>query len=267
MNRHSHDIIDNTDCTRGVNADTGHAEDGPRYTNLCTAVRSVLPSEKRRAFMLLGACGVTLSVLFLSRLIWLFKPLFAKVYYGTLSVILYYSTVAVIFTVFVVLLGLFLKRKCGERIFLPRRSPQIDVPRALSIIALSAAVVFFISAGFDFKVKIQIEMGSGVTMAQALTNISVYVYYALHLWLGLIAAEIFGRAMNILVPTRYAFPWAAVFLVMVFGLTEFALEVGTTFNLYPWIYYLLTYVYAAVYELTNRSFHLTYWTCVIIMVL
>lgn len=230
------------------------------------AMLSVPTDEKRRAYIMLIAAGVTLGVLFVSRLFWLFKPLFDLVYYGTLPVILYYILVGIVFTVFVVLLNNYLKKHCSLHLFLPQKN-QIDVPRTLAVIAICALAVLCVSAGFKFKVKIQIEMGSGVTMATALINLAVYIYYGLHLWLGLIAAALVQRALDILIPTRYSVPWGAILLVTVFGLFEFALEAGTTSHLYPWLYYILTYVYALIYELTDRSFHLTYWACIIIMVL
>lgn len=224
------------------------------------------PLEKRRAYIMLIAAGVTLSVLFLSRIFWLLKPLLDLVYYAKLSVILYYIIVGIVFTVFVILLNRYLKKNCDLHLFMPQKT-QVDVPHTLAVIALGALAVLCVSAGFKFKVKIQIEMGSGVTMAAALINLAVYVYYGLHLWLGLIAATLVQKALTILIPTRYSVPWGAILLVTVFGLTEFALEFGTTAHMYTWLYYILTYVYAAVYELTDRSFHLTYWTCIIIMVL
>lgn len=230
------------------------------------AMKTVPSDEKRRAYIMLIAAGVTLGVLFLSRIFWLFKPLFDLVYYGTLPIILYYILVGIVFTVFVILLNNYLKKHCSLHLFLPKKN-HVDVPRTLAIIAIGAIAVLCISAGFKFKVKIQIEMGSGVTMATALINLAVYIYYGLHLWLGLIAAVLIERALTILIPTRYSVPWGAIFLVTVFGLVEFALEFGTTNHLYPWLYYILTYVYALIYELTDRSFHLTFWACIIIMVL
>lgn len=246
--------------------------DGPelqretQFSDCQSAIASVTFGEKRTAFILLIAAGVTLGVLFLSRLLWLFKPLFLLVYYGTLPIVLYYITLLVVFTVFVILLNIYIKRHCGIRLFVPQKK-HMDVPRTLAVIAIGAAVVLLISAGFKFKVKIQVEMGSGVTMATALINLAIYIYYALHLWLGLIAAALVQRALTILIPTKYSVPWGAILLVTVFGLIEFALEFGTTPHMYPWLYYLLTFAYAAVYELTGRSFHLTFWACVIIMVL
>lgn len=253
-------MTDNTtQYQTSTTADMSHAD-------FKQAMHSVPPLEKRRAYIMLAAAGVTLAVLFLSRLFWLFKPVFDLVYYGTLPIILYYILIGIVFTVFVILLNRYLKKHCSVRLFLPQKN-QIDVPRTLAVIAIGAIAVLCISAGFKFKVKIQIEMGSGITMATALINLAVYVYYGLHLWLGLIAAALVQRAFDILIPTRHSVPWGAILLVTVFGLVEFALEFGTTSHLYPWMYYILTYVYALIYELTDRSFHLTYWACIIIMVL
>lgn len=231
-----------------------------------SAFNSVPADEKRRAYTMLIAAGVTLAVLFLSRLFWLFKPVFDLVYYATLSVILYYILVGIVFTVFIILLNRYLKKHCDCRLFLPQKK-HMDVPRTLAIIVIGAITMLCISAGFKFKVKIQVEMGSGVTMATALINLAIYVYYGLHLWLGLTAAALVQRALTILLPTKYSVAWGAILLVTVFGLIEFVLEFSTTTHLYSWLYYILTYVYAVVYELTDRSFHLTYWACIIIMVL
>lgn len=224
-------------------------------------------SGRKKAFVLLGAAGVTLAVLFLSRLLQLFKPLTDKIYYGTLSTIFYYIFVGILFVAYTVFLNYFLKKRCGERIFAPNRAHRMTVPNTLAVIALGAAAMFVISACFKFKVKIQIEMGSGVTMATALTNIAVYVYYALHLWLALTATTLIDRAMPALVPTPKRIPWGAVALCTLFALPELALEFWTTNNMYPLVYFALAFVYAAVYELTDRSYHLTYWACVVIMVL
>lgn len=255
-------ILSDADCA----ADNPEFIMETQFPDYQSAMASVTFGEKRTAFIMLLAAGITLGVLFLSRFFWLFKPLFDLVYYGTLPIVLYYITLLVVFTAFVVLLNIYLKRHCGVRLFAPQKK-QMDVPRTLAVIAIGAAAMFFISLGFKFKVKVQVEMGSGVTMATALINLAIYIYYALHLWLGLIAAALVQRALTILIPTKYSVPWGAILLVTVFGLIEFALEFGTTTHMYSWLYYLLTFAYAAVYELTGRSFHLTFWACVIIMVL
>lgn len=238
----------------------------PFLAEASAAAKSVPNGEKKRAAFLLGAAGVTIAIVALSRLIWLLEPLFDKVYYGTLSEIIYYIALVVLFAGYTVGLHYAVKGVTGERLFVPRK-PHMDVKRTLGVIALAAAVVFFVSAGFKFKIKLQVEMGSGVTMARALTNIAVYLYYGLHLWLGLTAAELIRRGMNILVPASRAIPWGEIALVTLFGLTEFAFEAGTTAHLYPWLYYIFTYVYAGVYALTDHSYHLTFWACVAIMVL
>ncbi|MCH5155630.1 MAG: hypothetical protein J1F69_03400 [Clostridiales bacterium] len=247
-------------------AEQAATTDKVEYHDFISAYKSVSPNEKRRAFTMLAAAGVTLALLFLSRLFWLFKPLFDLVYYGTLPIILYYILLGIVFTVFVILLNRYLKKHCGIRMFLPQDN-HVSIPNTLAIIVIGALTMLFISIGLKFKVKVQVEMGFGVTMATALINLAIYVYYGLHLWLGLIAAALVQRALDILLPTRYSVPWGAILLVTVFGLMEFALEIGTTTHMYPWLYYILTYVYAAVYELTGRSFHLTFWACIIIMVL
>ncbi|MDE6029032.1 MAG: hypothetical protein K2F90_01770 [Clostridiales bacterium] len=237
-----------------------------RPADFKAAFASVPATEKRRAYTMLIAAGITLAVLFLSRLFWLFKPVFDLVYYGTLPIILYYILIGVVFTVFIVLLNHYIKKLCDCRLFLPQKK-RVGVPRTLAVILVGAIAVLCVSAGFKFKVKIQVEMGTGVTMATALINLAIYVYYGLHLWLGLAAAALVQRALTILLPTKYSVPWGAIFLVTAFGLIEFALEAWTTTHSYPWLYYILTYAYAVVYELTDHSFHLTYWACVIILVL
>ena len=236
------------------------------YADFRSANRVVPQSEKHKAYGMLVAAGITLAVLFLSRLIWYLGPALDKVYYGTLSEILYYIIIGVLFTAYIIALNIFVKKACGTRIFLPKKE-QMTIVRALGVIAVAAVTVFLASASFKFKLKLQIEMGTGVTMATALTNIAVYFYYALHLWLGLTAAALVQRAMTILVPAKYDIPWGAIFLVAVFGLLEFVCELELTDHLYPWMYYLFTLAYAAVFVLTDYSFHLTYWTSVIILVL
>ena len=236
------------------------------HADFRAAFYSVSPADKTRAFLMLGAAGVTIAVVLLSRLIWLFEPILDKIYYGTLSEIVYYIIIGVLFTGYIVGLHFFTKKMCGERIFIPKKT-EVDIPRTLGVIAVAAIVVFFTSAGFKFKLKFQVEMGTGVTMATALTNIAVYFYYAFHLWLGLAAAELVQRAVSILLPAKYTVPWGAIFLVTVYGLLELIFEFGTTPHLYPWLYYLFTYAYAAIYVLTDYSFHLTYWASIVILVM
>ncbi|MCH5165303.1 MAG: hypothetical protein J1G01_02765 [Clostridiales bacterium] len=236
------------------------------HADFRAAFASVTRTDKIRAFFMLGAAGVTMAVLLLSRLIWLFEPILDKIYYGTLSEIVYYIILGVLFTGYIVGLHFFIKIMCGERIFIPKKS-EMDIPRTLGVIAVAAIAVFFTSAGFKFKLKFQVEMGTGVTMATALTNIAVYFYYAFHLWLGLAAAELVQRAMSKLFPAKFTVPWGAIFLVTLYGLLEFIFETTTTSHLYPWLYYLFTYAYAAIYVLTDNSFHLTYWASIIILVI
>lgn len=230
------------------------------------AYMSVPAPEKTRAFTMLGAAGVTVLVLFLSRLFWLFKPLLDKIYYGTLSEVVYYIFLGVLCTIYIIVLNNYIKKHCGVRMFLPNEK-KMTIPQALGIIAVCAAAVFVASAAFGFKTKIQLEMGSGVTMAQALTNISVYFYYAFHIWLALAAATLIQRGFTLLLPTKFTVPWGAIFLVTVFGLIELVLELGTTDHVYPWLYYIFTYVYAGIFVLADYRFHVTYWASIVVMVL
>ena len=125
--------------------------------------------------------------------------------------------------------------------------------------------MLFTGIYFGFKLKMQVEMGMGVTLATALTNIAVYLYYGLHIWLGFVAAMLVQYACSMLFPAKYTVPWGAIFLVTLFGLPELALELFATAHLYPWLYYIYTYAYAAIFILTQRSFHLSYWASAIIM--
>ncbi len=236
------------------------------YSDARSAYDGVSKADKRRAFIMLGAAGVTVVFGLLTRLVWLFEPLFDKIYYGTLSEVVYYIILGLLCTAYIVALNIFIKRKCEVRLFRARKR-TINLVRALSVIAVAAVTVLIVSATFDFTLKMQKEMGMGVTLATALTNISVYFYYAFHLWLGFAAAALFQYAMSILFPAKYTVAWGAIFLVTVYGLLEFIFEYATTIHEYPLYYYLMTYAYAAVYVLTGRSFHISYWASVIILVL
>lgn len=235
-------------------------------TDAAGAYRGVNEEDKRKAFILLGAAGVTLAVLFLSRLLWLLKPVYDLVFYGQVSELIYNGVVGVVFAVYVVLLDRFLKRKLSFRLF-KVKIDAVDLPRALGVIFLGALAVFVTSAGFGFKLKLQNEWGLGVIMTTGLVNLSVYIYYALHLWLGFIAAALVQYALSTLVPTKFTFAWGAIVLVSVFGLTEFLLESLTTAHMYTWLYYIFTYVYAAIFMLTKRSFHVSYWASLIVLIL
>lgn len=230
------------------------------------AFRSVSQSDRRRAVNFLGAAGVTFAVLLLSRILWLFEPILDLIYYGTLSEIIYYIVLGVLFTVYIVCLNVYLKRTSAERMFLPNKEP-LSLTRLLIIIAIGAVTVFITAAVFKFKLKVQLEMGTGVTMATALTNIAVYFYYAFHLWLGLTAAELVRRGLTILLPSKHPVPWGALFLVAVFGVFELIFELGTTTHMYPWLYFFFTFAYAAIFEASDHRYHVTYWTSIIIMVL
>ncbi len=234
------------------------------YPDFKSAYRAVPSDIKRRAFIMLGAAGVTLGFLLLSRLIWLFEPLLDRIYYGTLSEIVYYLILGLLYSVFVVVLNEFVKKHCGVRLFRRKRG-TISIARALACIVIGAAAVLFTGIYFGFKLKMQVEMGMGVTLATALTNIAVYIYYGLHIWLGFVAAMLVQYAMSMLFPAKYTIPWGAVFLVTLFGLPELVLELFATTHVYPWIYYLYTYAYAAIFVLTQRSFHISYWSAAIIM--
>ncbi len=247
-----------------------HVRDGgtavSRHSNFREAYASVLPVDRRRAFILLAAAGVTLALLLLSRLIWLAEPLLDKVRYGTLSEVLYYLILAIIFIGYTVGLDVFLKRRCGIRLFAKKPS-HISVSRALGVLALCAAAMFTAGAALGFKFKMELEIGYGVTALTALTNVATYIYYAEHLLLGFVIAALVQTALSTLLPAKHTVPWGAIALVTVFGLLEFTLELFATTHMYPWLYYAFTYVYAAIYVLTGRSFHLSFWASVLLMVL
>ncbi len=239
---------------------------GKRQNPFRRAYDGVPRSERVRGFTMLACAGVTTAVLFASRLFWLFKPLLDKIYYGTLSEVVYYIFLFVLCTVYSIFLARYVYKHCGERLYSPVKKPM-TIPRVLAIIAIAAVTVFVTSAAFRFKTKIQLEMGSGVTMATALTNIAVYFYYAFHMWLGISAAILVQRGLTVLFPAKHTVPWGVIFLVTVYGLLELALEIWTTSHAYPWMYYAFTYVYAAIFVMTEGRFLSTYWTSVIIMVL
>lgn len=230
------------------------------------AYASVPAAEKTRAFTMLVCAGITFGVLILSRLLWLFKPLFDLVLYGLLSVGIYYVLLFVVCLVYCILLNRYLKKNCNESVYKPHPN-KLPIPRMLIIIAIGAVAVFVANAAFGFKSKIQLEMGSGVTLATALANIAVYVYYAEHLWLALTSAMLIQRALTVLLPSRHTIPWGAIFLVAVFGLIEATLEILATPHMFPWMYYMFTYAYAAIFVITDYRFHTTFWASVIIMVL
>lgn len=236
------------------------------HSDFKSAFKSVSPQDKRRAYVLLAAAGVTMAFLLLSRLIWLFEPLLDKIYYGTLSEIVYYIILGLLYTAFIVTLNEHVKRKCNVHLF-KINDDKISMLRAVAIIAVCAVAVFIISASFGFKLKMEKEMGMGVTLATALTNIAVYFYYAFHLWLGLTAAALVQYAMSILLPAKYTVPYGSIFLVAVFGLIEYVLESFATPHLYTEYYFALTLVYGIIFALSKRSFHVSYWASVITMVL
>lgn len=230
------------------------------------AFDSVPPAEKTRGFTLIVCAAITVGVLLFSRMFWLFKPLLDKIYYGTLSEVVYYIFLFALCIGFCIPLARYVKTNCNEVLYSPRKD-KMTIPQVLYIIALCAVAVFITSAAFRFKTKIQLEMGSGVTMATALTNIAVYFYYAFHMWLGITAAVLVQRGLTILFPAKHTVPWGAIFLVTVYGLSELALEIWTTNHAYPWMYYLFTYVYALIFTMSDHRFHVTYWASIIVMVL
>jgi len=237
-----------------------------RYPDARSAYASVSKADRRRAFIMLGAAGVTIAFMLFTRLIWLFEPLLDKIYYGTLSEVVYYITLGLLCTAYIVGLNAFIKRKCSVRLFRIRKG-STGLTRALGVIAVAAATVFVSSATFGFTLILQKEMGMGGTGADMLVNLAVKFYYAFHLWLGFAAAALVQYACSMLVPAKYTVPWGAVFLVTVYGLLELLFETLTTAHLYPLYYYLFTYAYAAIFMLTQRSFHVSYWASVAVMVL
>ncbi len=246
----------------GRDGGTGHAV----HSDYRTAYASVSQADRRRAFVMLGAAGVTVGFLALSRLLWLLKPLYDLVYYALIPEIGYYVTLTVLYIPFIILLNRFIKKKCGVRLFRVR-GKAVGLSRALGCIAVAAVAVFIISAAFGFKLKLEKEMGMGVTGMRMIVNIAVCYYYGLHLWLGMTAAALVQYACSILLPTRYTVPWGSVFIVAVYGLLELLFETYTTTHLFPWVYFVFSFAYAAIFTLSGRSFHISYWASVIIMFL
>lgn len=233
------------------------------------AFDSVSSDDKRRAFTMLVAAGITFLFALFTRIFWLFKPLLDKISYGApglMTNIIYYLIVGVLCTAFIVALNVVIKKLCEVKLF-RRRARTIDIARALGVIAIAAVAVFAVSATFGFQLKLQKEMGVGVSIAKVFANLSVYLYYGFHMWLGFAAAALIQYALSMLFPAKYTVPWGAVFLVTIYGLTELLLEYATTSHMFPLYYYFLTYAYAAIYILTGRSFHVSFWASVAVMIL
>ncbi len=237
-----------------------------KYSDAISAYKSVSAEDKRRAFIMLGAAGGTVAFMLLSRLLWLLKPLYDLADYGMLSEIIYYIVLGIVCTVFIITLNAVIKNTCDVKLF-RRRARTVNIPRALGVIAIAAATVFIVSATFGFQLKLQKEMGMGVSISTAFTNISVYLYYGLHMWLGFTAAALVQYALSMLFPAKHTVPWGAIFLVTVYGLLEFIFEYTTTDHLFSAYYYFMTYAYAAIYILTGRSFHVSFWASIAVMIL
>lgn len=236
------------------------------YTDAAAAVKSVAHEDRKKCVVMLGAAAVTLVLLFGSRLVWLMKPLFDRVFGGLVSETFYYLIILVLFVAYMIGLGFFIRKRCGFGLYKVKR-PPLDLPRALGVIAVCAAAVFVTSAAFKFKLKVEYELEQGSTGTNMLVNAAIYFYYALHLLLAFISTELVQRALSTLIPAKYTIPWGAIFLVTVYGLIEFLFEYYATGHRFAHIYYLFTYVYAAVYVLSRRGFHASYWASVIVMVL
>lgn len=255
---------------RNNTADATSVRDGGTgthgFTDAAAAVKSVSRDDRIKCFSMLGAAAVTLVLLFGSRLVWLMKPLFDRVFGGLVSETFYYLIILVVFVAYMIGLGFFVRRFCGVRLYKTKR-PPVELPRALGVIAVCAVAVFVTSAAFKFKLKIEYELEQGSTGTNMLVNAAIYFYYALHLLLAFISTELVQRALSTLIPAKYTVPWGAIFLVTVYGLIEFLFEYYATGHRFAHIYYLFTYVYAAIYVISRRGFHASYWASVIVMVL
>lgn len=253
----------------GRDGGTGRAE----HSDFRAAYKSVSPTDRRRAFIMLGAAFVTLAAIGLSRLLWLMKPVFDQAYYGMLAEVIYYCLLTVLYPAYLFALNRFVKSKCQVRIFRVRHN-NVGMVRAAGCIAVAALAVFvigmsfgFAGTPFKFTLKLEKEMGMGVTGVNMLINISVCYYYALHLLMGMTAAALVQYACSILLPTRYTVPWGSVFLVAVYALSELIFETFTTTHMFPWVYFVYSFAYAAIFTLSGRSFHISYWASVIILIL
>lgn len=230
------------------------------------AFATVHGDDRRRAYFALLAAGLTVLFLALTRLVWLFSPLFDMIYYGLLSEIIYYIILILLCVGWSIFIHHFVKRKCDIRVYARKQQP-LGIWRTLAAIGVAALFVFVVSAILGFKFKAQNEMGMGVTLNQALTNIAVYFYYGVHMWLGFTAAVLVQYGASTLLPTKYTVPWGSIFLVALYGVIELLFEYATTNHMYAGYYYLFTYAYAIIFALTARRFHVSYWTSFAVMIL
>lgn len=225
--------------------------------------------NKKVAFALFKGAGITLAILFISRMITLFNPLLKKVYYGTLTEIIYYILLFCITLVTVVLMWYYFKRKYGLSIFesdcqIPnKKGYDFIVPSVvIGIVAITVALT-----GLYFRgLKVEHEMGTGITGYQAMINVAVYLYYGFHLWLAIMAMTMVQKGCDRLFVTKYGIHIGVIMFVTVFGLLEFLLECYTTNHLFPLLYYIYLYVYAIIFIVT-KSYHVTLWSAIVIMVL
>lgn len=258
-----------TDISQNLPAECGIRDGGTGAhvaSNERDAFATVHRDDRRRACFALLFAGLTVIFLSLTRLVWLASPLFDKIYYGLLSEIIYYIILIFLCVGWAIFMHCFAKRFCGISLYARKKQP-LGLWRTLAAIGVAAAFVFVVSAILGFKFKAQNEMGMGVTLNQALTNISVYFYYALHMWIGFTAAAFVQYGASTLLPAKYTVPWGSVFLVAVYGVIELIFEHATTSHMYAGYYYLFTYAYAIIYALTARRYHVSFWTSFAVMVL
>lgn len=228
--------------------------------------------NRKAAIELFIAAGIMFAILLATRLITLFNPLFALVYYGTLVEVLYYIILLVICVVCQTLVYRYFVKHHNLSIFKSQAKPVSSqaslleqIIKPVAVVGICLITVIIVGASFNFKLKMEFEMGTGVTGAKALTNIAVYFYYGCHIWLMMTVVALVQRGFDILFVTKYSISVGAIVLVLI-GAVEFLFEALTTNHMYPHLYFILTFVYAAIWELT-RSYHGTFWASVVLMVL
>lgn len=225
--------------------------------------------NKQVAFALFKGAGITLAIVFISRLFTLFNPLLKKVYFGTLTEIIYYLFLFAVSLTTVVLMWNYFKKRYGLSIFesdcqIPdKKGYDFIVPSVvIGVVAITVALT-----GVYFNgLKVEQEMGTGITGYQAMINVSVYFYYGFHLWLAITAMTMVQKGCDRLFVTKYGFHVGVIMLVTVFGLLELVLELSTTNHLFPLLYYIYLYVYGIIFIVT-KSYNVTLWSAIVIMVL
>ncbi len=185
----------------------------------------------------------------------LFVSLFQRVYYGQLVELFKFVFSSILWTIELVLLCLFARRKLNLHLIHPKEEKKpYTLFRILLLYAITLFPILLISCILGWKLKIEYDFGERITNAHLIKQLCSYGALAIKMIFIVIMIREGQTAFEKIWITKYQIPWGGILLMLTYGVIELIID----FQMFSWFYLFFCFIYGVLYLMSQKKFSVTY---------